>query len=302
MSGPKKTVQAPLAASKTVTLEATVIEHLNKFRPHYKQAGIGIACVAALGICLALVAAGKRNKIADAYALLREATSLDLMATDLSAEQRTTREAEKREKLDTVISDYASTPAAVDAKFQLAKLAFDAGAYSQAAEAFKSFYTEYPDTPPLTTMAYFGEANSFMSQNDFTGAISKFQALAANEKLQKRDPQAVQQAKYQIALAGFVSGNYDQAKSVLTEILPSTTNEQLTEKVQSLLGKLKIIPPEDVKLALNKATSRSAQGITVGSAVPAAAPAPVSTTEPKSEGSASGETEGSGTAEGSTTK
>lgn len=94
---------------------------------------------------------------------------------------------------DTIVEDYANTPAAPRALLALAKLHFDNGNYEIAFEKYESFLQQYPDDPMMTTAAlgriFCIEARNYESAlQDAASAYEKFASTHSDSFLA---PQAI---------------------------------------------------------------------------------------------------------------
>ena len=84
---------------------------------HRPLAGVQRGCT----IIVAFFVNKKKDGVANAYAALHEALSKE--GTDQEGEEDKVQE-EKRNALQSIIESYSSTPAAIDARFQLAKIEY----------------------------------------------------------------------------------------------------------------------------------------------------------------------------------
>ncbi len=217
---------------------------MTKAKPYMVQAGIAIAVVVIILVVVVSRRSSRNSETAEAFALLEEGVNLVTPFTLINEKQAKTKIQEKRTKMEEILDKYPATPAAIDARFHLAKIEYSLKNYDAAAAKFAEFYGEYTDQQPLTALAYLGEANSIMSKEDHAGAIAKFQNIYSNADIHGGNFNIAREAKNQAAICHLLSDNRAGAKALLTELASDAAASAADRKrTQQIIDKLKILPP-----------------------------------------------------------
>ncbi len=153
----------------------------------------------------------------------------------------------KRGKLESLITDEAESAPAIEARFYLATLDFSMGKYTEAATQYTEFYTKYPDYKPFSDRAYMGEANALFAQKKFEQAKNKYQFISEDQRFKNDSSALSYKAQFQWAVCSLLTDKVEEGQKQLNNILAAPTSATLKERVQSLLGILKIIPLDELK-------------------------------------------------------
>lgn len=214
-----------------------------------KRHALQAAIIIALGVFAATVYTGRRRErdqhVAEAYGLLALALPLEKNTFGMPPPDAGDEAEEKRKVLQRVIDEFADTPAAIEAQLYGAKLDFAEEKFEAAARQFRDFYLTFPAQPPLTGLARLGEADCLVELGRLPAALEAFR-LAADTKA-GGDSMVAGEARYKGALCAAVAGDYKAAKELLNELLGASTDEFLRRRAESLLGKLRYVPPAEMK-------------------------------------------------------
>ena len=187
-----------------------------------------------------------RAEIAAAYRVLDEARDLQVRAFG-KTEPDVAIGKTKEEKLRQVISQFGTTPAAVEAEILLAKLSFELRQYDEAAKRFADFSQKYPRAEPFSDQARLGEGACLMEQGKFDAALAKYQQLVQPGVLAV-DEGVVNRARFNAALCAAMLGDAAKATGWLKELLASSDEEALKKDATALQEQLGTLPPEALKM------------------------------------------------------
>ena len=226
---------------------------LERFILNIKPLILPIIIIVIVGIIITTMTIVNKNKrdlhIAEAYAELQKAMiiSLDDSSDQASLEKKAT---EKREILDNIIADYSDTSAVIDAEFYKASIDFSLKKYIDAISGFKNFYSKYPDAQPFSIKAKIAEANCYLAQHNFAEARNKFTTVINDSQNAAKLPYFLEQAKFQLVLCNILTDKFEEASTLLNDILASSNDDVLKKKVQSILAKLEIVSGPEFKNAI----------------------------------------------------
>ena len=257
-------------SSKGESSNPTSVKRENFHHPSpiksYIMAGLLVLVIALLAIISVAYFTNKKGmKNAEAYFILNQALTNPTENPENKEDEEKLIEV-KKGKLEEVINNYPTSPAAQDAKFYLAKILFDQEKFDEAAHQFSEFYKQYPSYDPFSMSAQIAEANCLMATNDFKNAKIKFQDIIAKAQAAPEKEGVLASATYKVAVCDFLLGQYEEAKSKLNSLLASPVDEFSKEKAQSFLAKLDIIPLEKMREAILPSQASSSSPSAVDSA------------------------------------
>ncbi len=250
MASPNNTeAKSKNASNQSFNFEMEFERLLLKVKPFI----LPIIIIILIGIIICTVTIMNKKKkgkyIAEAYAELQEALAISL---DDSSDQESLDKnaAKKREILDNIIANYSDTPAAIEASFYKATIHSSLKNYIDAIAGFNEFYKSYPNVQPFSIKAKIAEANSYLAQQNFAEATSKFKVIVDNSQNAAKQPHFMEQAKFQLVLCNLLTDNFEESTKLLNDILASSNDDVLKEKAQSILAKLEIVSGSELKKAI----------------------------------------------------
>ncbi len=234
---------APAAPSKLADIEAKLIAFLQTAKSYLAHAGVTVGVILVIIFATAHFKTQKRIKIAGAYAELHSALAL---IDKVNPDATDSEVAEIVGRLKNIIETSAAVAVVPEAKFQLGSVYFKLGQYKKAEAQFAEFLSEYPEYPPLTTMALMARGNCYFSDGRYKQANELFELIASDQKVLEDNPVVTAQAKFNSALCHLFLAQYEVAKEKLNDILAGDNSKAIEEKAQSLLGKFEIFSPEEL--------------------------------------------------------
>jgi tetratricopeptide (TPR) repeat protein len=200
-----------------------------------------VAFVAALivGTLVIKQQASRRSQRAQAFVALSQARQISTAGEEAEAEAKAKA---RQAALEAVVKDYPTTPAALQAEFDLAALLFERMKYDEAAAAFAAFAQQHPTSQPLTAHAQLGQINALLNQRKYQEAHDLLTAFVSQAATQA--PELVPLARYRTALCAFALGRADEGNKILTELLADPSAAYLRETVQRLRTRLDVLPAD----------------------------------------------------------
>lgn len=238
----KRSTVDPEQLADTTKLEDSLVLLIDNLKKYVVPAIVLVVVLMIVAMVISRQQSASEAAAGEAFAALSEAMTMNLPPEPDEAAEQAALEG-RLVKLDSVIANFPDSDVAKRAAFAKAKTYYSLEQYEKAAESFGSFAQTYPGEAPYTALAYMGQGNALVEQGDIDAALETFLTIT---KLGENaaDTNILGQAKFRAALCAAVTGDKDQARTLLEELLASPIDEFLKQRTQEALDNLDTFPTE----------------------------------------------------------